>query len=175
MLNSIDSNKHGLKMKFGAIPAMLSLLCENPCTLILCLCLYFFEQRELSHADFKKLLGCINTSPPFFIFLFEISIDILCPDRAIPLHPHMLLDYLENEIGIDARVVSWLRSLSNESWLRIATHKSSNHICRELSRWRRCVRRGVVLTIPQRRWRRLHVNKRRGLRRYIIVLELFQY
>lgn len=31
---------------------------------------------------------------------------ILCPDRDVPLHPHMMLDFLELELGFDARVVS---------------------------------------------------------------------
>ena len=113
MLNSVDSpQKHGLKIKFGAVPAMLSLLSENPCTVILCLCLYFFEQREFTHSEFKRFLSCM-----FLLLLLHQSfskyeaflifyIDILCADRAIPLHPHMMLDFLENEIGFDARMES---------------------------------------------------------------------
>jgi hypothetical protein len=88
MLNSVEaSNRHVLKMKFGAVPAMLSLLSENPCTVVLCLCLYFFEQREFTLAEFKRFLAYI-----------------LCPERAIPLHPHMMLDFLENELNFDARI-----------------------------------------------------------------------
>jgi len=76
-----------IKLKLGFVPALLSLLSENACTVILCLAIYLAEQLEINHVEFKQIL------------------DYIClPERKTPLQPRMLFDFLQNEIGIDVRV-----------------------------------------------------------------------
>lgn len=48
-----------IKLKFGMVPALLSLLSENACTFILCLSLNMAEMNEINQSQFKQVLECI--------------------------------------------------------------------------------------------------------------------
>lgn len=56
-----------IKLKFGMVPALLSLLSENACTVILCLSLNMAEQGEINQFQFKQFLECILNY--FFYFV----------------------------------------------------------------------------------------------------------
>ena len=122
MLQAMEFKKM-IKLKLGMVPALLALLSENPCTFIVCLTIHVAEQQEINEAEFRQFLECI---PPLHLFsflhlafspLFFLSSSVECslmsqdvsnPKRDFPLQPSMLFDFLQNEIGIDVRVVSLL-------------------------------------------------------------------
>ncbi len=94
-----------LKLKLGMVPALLSLLSENACTVILCLTIPLAESGEISQYELKSFLEC--TFNLFLFALFIDLVDIISSQRNVPLQPQMLFDYLQNELGIDVRVVSY--------------------------------------------------------------------